>query len=209
MMRRLAWAGLILAACGVGALLPRETLHPAATAPPLPRIGSLSPNFSLTGPSPLQNALRAIGYRDGADMLLEQRFADGVDERLDGFAAELVRDQVKLIVALNPTAVLAAKRATTAIPILFVSISDPIALGLVSSLSHPGGNITGVANMPSDLSMKRLELLKDAMPEVRRVAILARAFGVRSYPSFCVLGPDATLSAVVPTVSRLPIGIPA
>jgi putative ABC transport system substrate-binding protein len=96
-------------------------------------------------------------------------------------AAELVRSNVQVIAAQNPSAALAAQKATRDIPIVFMSISDPLALGLVRDLARPGANITGVANTPYDLNRKRIEVLKDGLPGLRRIAILARAGNPNSH----------------------------
>lgn len=142
------------------------------------RIGFLSPTWANSqgmiypqfGP-----ALAAMGYVDGVNVRVIARFADGRDDRLPQLARELVAEPVDVIVTLQPSAALAAKRATSSIPIVFLSISDPMRIGLVQSLRRPSGNITGVSNTPADLNPKRLEILKDALPGVTRVAILARA----------------------------------
>jgi len=146
-------------------------------------VGILSPTWADNRGSvyaELVRGLAALGYVEGSNVTLVTRFADGREERLPGLAAELVSENVDVIVALQPSGALAAKRATTTIPIVFISISDPVRIGLVESLRRPAGNVTGVANAPADLNAKRLEILKDALPSLRRVAVLARSGNVNS-----------------------------
>jgi len=116
--------------------------------------------------------LRELGYVEGKNIVIEYRYAEGKLERLPDLAAELVRRKVDVIVASAPRAVLAAKKASTTIPIVFAVATDPVGLGLVSSLARPGGNITGLSLMAPDLAGKRLELLKEAFPKIARVAFL-------------------------------------
>ncbi|HEX9661773.1 MAG TPA: ABC transporter substrate-binding protein, partial [Candidatus Binatia bacterium] len=115
--------------------------------------------------------LRELGYVEGKNIVIEYRYAEGKLERLPDLAAELVRLKVDVIVTAGP-AILAAKKASTTIPIVFAVATDPVGLGLVSSLARPGGNITGLSLMWPDLNGKRLELLKEAFPKVARVAFL-------------------------------------
>jgi putative tryptophan/tyrosine transport system substrate-binding protein len=143
----------------------------------IPHIGFLSPMWPGRPDSYEAQLLRLLklgGYAVGTDISISYRFAEGHDDRLEALAKELVHDKPDVIIAINPSAALAARNATRTIPIIFIAISDPVRLGLVKSLVHPGGNITGSVNMPSDLNSKRLELLKDALPQVQRVGILAR-----------------------------------
>ncbi len=135
------------------------------------RVGVLS-----SGPSSrsglLRQGLRDLGYVEGLNLAVEWRSAEGRSERFDDLAAELVRLKVDVIVAPLPAAVFAAKRATTIIPIVMVNTPDPVQLGLVASLAHPGANITGLTSLSADFSIKQLELLKEAVPRVSRVAVL-------------------------------------
>jgi len=120
----------------------------------------------------LQQSLRALGYVEGRDIIFEVRDAEGRVERLDDLALDLVRLKVDVIVAPNPASVLSVKRATATIPIVMMNTPDPVQLGFVASLARPGGNITGVTTLTVDLSLKQLELLKEAIPRVSRVALL-------------------------------------
>src|SRR5262245_35397741 len=139
----------------------------------IPRLGLL-----LNNPAPAEGrqaafrqGLRDLGWIEGRNIIIEYRFAKGKSDRFPELAAELVRLGVDLIFAIGAPAAEAAKRATSSIPVV-VSMGDPVAAGLVASLAHPGGNITGVANFTPVLVGKRLELFKEALPQISRVAIL-------------------------------------
>ena len=118
-----------------------------------------------------KQGLRELGYVEGRNIVIEYRSTDGRDERLPGLAAELVRLKVDIIVASSQGAV-AARQATTAIPIVMPIITDPVRLGLVASLAKPGGNATGLATQNDELPGKWLELVKETLPKVSRVAVL-------------------------------------
>ena len=122
-----------------------------------------------------QQGLRERGYVEGKNIALEQRFDDDREERLPALAADLVRLRVDIIVAAATPAVKAAKQATATIPIIIVHSADPVALGLVASLARPGGNVTGLSSASPDYSGKQLELLKEAVPKLSRIAILWNA----------------------------------
>ena len=113
-----------------------------------------------------------LGYVEGRNLIIEWRFADGEYERLPSMAAELVKLKADVILALGPPGAVAAQKATTTIPIVFVVSTDPVAAGLVKSLAQPGGNITGLSNLAGDLSPKHLEMLLAMVPKLSRVAIL-------------------------------------
>ncbi|MBM2805270.1 MAG: transporter substrate binding protein [Deltaproteobacteria bacterium] len=116
--------------------------------------------------------LRKLGWIEGKNFTVEYRFAEQKSERLPELAADLVRLKVDLIVAVATPAALAAKSATTTIPILIVGAGDPVATGLVASLARPGGNVTGFSTLGPELNTKRLEILKDAVPKLARVGLL-------------------------------------
>jgi len=145
----------------------------AQQAKKIHRIGYLS--FGL-GIQPREEAfrqgLRELGYVDGQNIVIEWRFAKGKAALLPELATELVRLNVDVIVASATQAILAAKQATTTIPIVFPTAGDPVAYGLVTSLARPGGNITGLTILALELGGKRLELLKEAFPRIARVAVL-------------------------------------
>jgi putative ABC transport system substrate-binding protein len=143
------------------------------------RIGVLSvtsPPAPSAPPSPLQSAflhgLRQLGYVDGRNIAIAYRWGEGKSERLSDLAAELVTLRVSVIFGSSVRAGLAAKRATSTIPIVFVTLGDPVADGLVSSLAHPGGNVTGVAGGGGEFVAKRLQMLKEIAPETTRVGVL-------------------------------------
>ena len=139
------------------------------------RIGYLTANSAAAEQlrlEPFRQGLRARGHVEGQNLAIEYRFTDGKFERLPEFAAELVRLKVDVLVANTTNAALAAKNATGTIPIFFMGVSDPIGAGLIDSLPHPGGNITGLTNIAPVLSGKRLELLKETVPKLSRVAVL-------------------------------------
>jgi len=123
-----------------------------------------------------RRALRELGYVEGKNILIEYRFGEGqARERLPGLAAELVKLKVDVIVAVGDPAIDVARRATSTIPIVMLAAGDPVGGGWVASLAHPGGNITGTTFLSSELAGKRLELLKETAPGLRRVAMLWNA----------------------------------
>jgi len=141
----------------------------------VPRIGVLAAGSNFhTSPSDeaFLQGLRELGYIEGQNIGIVYRFAEGKVERFADLAAELVHLKVEIIVAAGTPAVLAARQATRTIPIVMASTGDPVASGLVVSLAHPGGNVTGLSNQLSDVGRKQLEILHEAFPKVSRVAVL-------------------------------------
>ena len=137
----------------------------AQGSPPTPG----QPRFFLT-------ALRELGYVEGQSLMLEFRYAEGRNERFPGLAADLVALKPDVIVAVSTPAALAAKRATTTIPIVFVSVSDPVGTGIVQSHARPGGNITGGTDFGEALAVKQLDLLQELLPKKPfRIAVLMSA----------------------------------
>jgi len=120
----------------------------------------------------LRQGLRELGYIEGKNIDIEWRFADGKLDRLPALAAELVRLKVDVIVTSAPPATHTAKGATSTIPIVMAQDSDPVGSGFVASLARPGGNITGLATLTPEISGKQLELLKEIVPKLSRVAVL-------------------------------------
>jgi putative tryptophan/tyrosine transport system substrate-binding protein len=140
----------------------------------MPVIGVL--NTGSAGPSPFMAAFRQglseAGYVEGQNLAIEYRWAEGHYDRLPALAADLVGRKVDLIVASSPPSALAAKSATSTIPIVFRGGADPVGEGLVASLARPGGNLTGVSNLADELTAKRLELLSDLVPRAGVIALL-------------------------------------
>jgi putative tryptophan/tyrosine transport system substrate-binding protein len=145
------------------------------------RMGILDPS-TASGSAVLWEALRQelskLGWIEGKNIAIEYRFAEQKPERLPELAADLARLKVDLIVVSGTPPALAAKNATTAIPIVMINTPDPVALGLVASLARPGGNVTGLAALAPEINTKRLEILKDAVPKLARVGLLRRPEGV-------------------------------
>ena len=158
-----------------GALLATPLGADAQQAAKVARIGYLSPNRAATPHvrDAFLQGLRDVGYVEGRNVAIEYRDAEGKVERLPTLAAELVALKVDVIVTENSTlAARVAKQATTTIPIVFTSVGDAVESGLVISLARPGGNVTGLSNLGPELVGKRLELLKQAVPGLDRVAVL-------------------------------------
>src|SRR5262245_34436709 len=140
----------------------------------VPRIGylSLRSGFGVNDEA-FRQGLRELGYAEGQNIVVEWRFVDGKPERYHDFAAELVRLKVDAIVtASGDDPIIAAMNVTKTIPIIITTGSDPVARGFVASLAHPGGNVTGLSYMLHEISGKRLELLKEVVPKLLRVAVL-------------------------------------
>lgn len=142
----------------------------------IPRIGLIASTGAPGSPSPLfeafRLALRDLGYVEGKNILMEYRYAEGRLDRMPALVNDLVQQKVDVILAVNNVVIRAAKKATKTIPIVIISSVDPVDAGYVESFAHPGGNITGLSNLARDLSAKRVELLKEVLPKMTRVAIL-------------------------------------
>ena len=149
---------------------------PRAQQKAMPVIGwlsSVSPGPSAHFVAAFRQGLGETGYVEGQNVTIEYRWAEGRDDRLPAFAADLVGSNVDLIVASgSPLSTLAAKNATSTIPIVFPALSDPVAAGLVASLAHPGGNLTGFSPFQYEMMPKRLELLTELVPRARVIALL-------------------------------------
>ncbi len=152
--------------------LPVEAQQPAKT----PRIGYVSGSGDSSNPGPeieaFRQGLRNLGYIEGKNILVEYRYVEGELDRVPRLVTELVQLKLDVLVVSPASAIRAAKQATKTIPIVMVAIQDPVATGLVDSLARPGGNITGLTRLTRDLSGKRLELLKEAIPGISRVGVL-------------------------------------
>ncbi len=161
-----------LALIGLALLLLSAPSGAGAQGSKVFRVGVLSAGSAELSPylEAFRKGLRDLGYLEGQNLLLEYRFAQAMPDRLPGLAAELVRRDVDVILTINTPASRAAKTATKTIPIVFTWVADP--LSLVASLARPGENITGLTTMTGELSPKRLEILKETLPGLSRVAVL-------------------------------------
>jgi putative ABC transport system substrate-binding protein len=167
----------LLAALG-GAAAAWPLAARAQQAGKLPTIGFLGQNTRLAQSQWTEafvQRLRELGWIEGRTVAIEYRWAEGRSERYSELAAELVRLKVDVIVTGGAPAV-AAKNATSTIPIVFPVDNDPVGIGLVASLARPGGNVTGLSNQASDLDAKRIELLREVVPGLRRLAIMANVW---------------------------------
>jgi putative tryptophan/tyrosine transport system substrate-binding protein len=168
MNRKLSWLLTVL-------VLASGHLAEAQQPKKIPRVGYLAA-VSASADAPrleaFRQGLRDLGYIEGQNIIIEYRHEAGGFERLPDLAAELVRLKIDVLVAVTTNAALAAKKTTGTIPIVFMGVTDPVTAGLVDSLAQPGGNSTGITNMAAILTGKRLELLKETIPKVSRVAVL-------------------------------------
>jgi ABC-type uncharacterized transport system substrate-binding protein len=169
MIRHIVWGPLCALVLALG--LFAEAQPPKKIA----RLGYLAA-VSTAADAPRLEAfrygLRELGYLEGQNLIIEFRHEGGGFERLPALAAELIAHQPDVLVAVTTNAALAAQQATTTIPIVFMGVTDPVTAGLVESLAQPGGNITGITNMAAILTSKRLELFKETLPRLSRVAVL-------------------------------------
>jgi len=173
----------------------------------IPRVGFLS-NVSVPARmESFRQGLRELGYIDGQNIVVEYRFSDGKRDRLSGLAADLIRLNVDVIVAGGGSSTEAAKNATKAIPIVMMNVTDPIAAGFVASLARPGGNITGLTTLAPELGGKRLELLKETVPQVSRVAVLGNR-GSQSRPLQLKEVEAAAKALGLQLVSYSEVGVP-
>jgi putative ABC transport system substrate-binding protein len=170
MNRRIVWLFVLLLLICVQ---PVEAQQPKK----IPRIGVLWPFLPTVGPplaEAFQQGLRNLGYVEGQNVAIEYRYSEGNDSRLGDLATELVRLKVDVIVAPTTAAALAAKKATSEVPIITATAADPVGSGLVVSLARPGGNVTGLSLLASlEISGKQLQLLKEVLPKLTRIAVLA------------------------------------
>ena len=170
-MNKVGWSSILVAAM----LLAVAVVAEAQQTGKIPRIGvlsSFSPSVAAPWHEAFRQGLRDLGWAEGKNISIEYRYSEGKGERLPELAAELVRLKVDVIVTSITPDTLAAKNATKEIPIVMASVNDPIGSGFVDSLAHPGRNITGLTNVASELSGKRLELLKETVPGLKRVGLL-------------------------------------
>ena len=185
-MKNVGWFSILVAAALHTFAVITEAQQPAKA----PRIGYIAP----TGPENTNYAaflrgLRDLGYIEGKNILVEYRSMEGNRDRIPSLMAELVQLKVDILVSPNAPTILAAKQATRTIAIVMVVNTDPVASGLVDSLAHPGGNITGITRLTRDLSGKRLEVLKEVFPGISRVGVLEDAdASVRAFKDYDAAG---------------------
>ena len=185
-MKNVGWFSILVAAALHTFAVITEAQQPAK----VPRIGYIAP----TGPENTNYAaflrgLRDLGYIEGKNILVEYRSMEGNRDRIPSLMAELVQLKVDILVSPNAPTILAAKQATRTIAIVMVVNTDPVASGLVDSLAHPGGNITGITRLTRDLSGKRLEVLKEVFPGISRVGVLEDAdASVRAFKDYDAAG---------------------
>jgi len=187
-----------------GSILAAPLAAGAQQAAKVYRLGYLSTGGTLNSPyaEVLRQGLRDLGWVEGQNIVIEFRSSDQFD-RLPALATELVRLQVDVIVATPTPGALAAKNATATIPIVGISLTDPVGLGLIPSLARPGGNVTGVSySVGADIFGKDLELLREAIPKVRRVAVLSNPDG----PSQPLILNNITTAARSLELQLLPVG---
>jgi putative tryptophan/tyrosine transport system substrate-binding protein len=141
-------------------------------------LGGVSPSSNPARIDAFRQGLHDLGYAEGKNIIIEWRHHEGKVDRLPALAAELVRLKVDIIIAFGPPAARAAKEATVTIPIVIMSVGDPVGSGFVASLARPGGNITGLSTLAPEISGKQLELLKETAPKLSRVAV----FGTSTIP---------------------------
>jgi len=163
------------------------SVHPAQAQQPkkVPRIGFVV-GTGPEGPNvpPFRRGLEDLGYFEGKNVLIEYRYAEGIEDRLPASVAELVQLNVDVLVIAPARAIRAAKQMTKTIPIVMVTAVDPVANGLIDSLARPGGNITGLTRLTAELNGKRLELLKEVVPRTSLFGVLWDAGGAGSVNSF-------------------------
>ena len=172
-MRRREFLTILSGAAMAPLIWPDDALaQQPRNSPTIGFLGTTTPTIWSANVTAFQNRLRELDWIEGRNVSIEYRWAQGRDDRYAEFASELAQQKVDIIVTAGTTAVLALKKATSTIPIVFAAAGDPVRTGLVSSLSRPGGNVTGLSNLQTDLGGRRLALLREILPSLKRVAVL-------------------------------------
>ena len=169
-MTRREWLLLL----GGAATAPRSLLAQQKAMPVIGALNSTSPDPNVPLVAAFREGLNEAGFAEGKNVAMEYRWADGHYDRLPPLAAELVSRKVDLIAAQSDASALAAKTATSTIPIVFIVGADPVAAGLVPSLARPGGNLTGVGLFTVELNAKRIELVSELVPQAAVIALLVK-----------------------------------
>jgi putative tryptophan/tyrosine transport system substrate-binding protein len=190
---------ITLLGAGAAVAWPRAARAPQAAMPVIGFLDTRSPDAIADRLRAFRQGLKDTGYVERENVGIEYRWAEGQYDRLRGLAAELVRRPVAAIVATNTSSALAAKAATTIIPIAFLTAADPVKDGLVASLARPGGNVTGINFVSAELTAKRLELLRELVPAADRVAVLINPANVTTA--------ETTLRDVVPAARAMGLQI--
>jgi putative tryptophan/tyrosine transport system substrate-binding protein len=168
----------------------------AGRVPTIGFLGSATPATQGQWVTAFVQRLRELGWVEGHNLAIDYRWAEGRSERFADIAAEIVRLKVDVIVAATTPAALAAKQATSVIPIVFAGVSDPVGTGLVASLARPGANVTGLSNLISDTGGKRLEFLREVVPGLRRLAIMANVSNPAVAPAARTFGLEVAILEV-------------
>ncbi|MBI4591241.1 MAG: ABC transporter substrate-binding protein [Candidatus Rokubacteria bacterium] len=166
--------GFLLLLLTLGLLLAPVATHaqPGKKAHRIGFLGNSTAALEANLVGPFREGLRDLGYVEGQDVLIEYRWAEGKYERFPALIAELIALNVDVIVTAGTPATIAVKKATTSVPLVMVAVGDPVGTGIVASLNRPGGNITGLTSISPELEGKRLELLREVVPKLSRVAVL-------------------------------------
>jgi putative tryptophan/tyrosine transport system substrate-binding protein len=162
---------LLVYVAGATALCPLAVVAQPAI-PVIGFLGNSTPALEAKLVGSFRDGLRELGYEEGRNIRIEYRWAEGRYERLPQLIAELIAAKVAIIVTAGTPASLAVKKATASVPLVMVAVGDPVGTGLVASIAHPGGNATGLTSITPELEGKRLELIKDMVPAVSRLAVL-------------------------------------
>jgi putative tryptophan/tyrosine transport system substrate-binding protein len=162
---------LLVYVAGATALCPLAVVAQSAI-PVIGFLGNSTPALEAKLVGSFRDGLRELGYEEGRNIRIEYRWAEGRYERLPQLIAELIAAKVAIIVTAGTPASLAVKKATASVPLVMVAVGDPVGTGLVASIAHPGGNATGLTSITPELEGKRLELIKDMVPNVSRLAVL-------------------------------------
>jgi putative ABC transport system substrate-binding protein len=189
---------ILLGALGAGAALAPFALAAQPAGKPN-RIGHLSGSNAAANRvflAAFREGMRALGHVEGKTWSLDERYADGKAERLAGLAKELIALKPDVLLVATTPANIAAKAATSTIPIVMVLVADPVGVGLVASLARPGGNITGITNIGAELTGKRLEILKELVPAARRVALLVNPDNPNTAPQVQVANAAARVLGI-------------